>query len=188
MSQKIKNKKGFTLVELLVVISIIGILATVAVPSLFKSIYKAKISDLEADYTSIKSALLSYYADNSKVPTEDIRPSNPIISNYVENISDKSPVGGEYTIIPKISREEIGAIDEKGKLININDPKEIEEINNKFSSFLQVDTVDNREYPQLTEEQFIKLSKDLGEGKVFVDGAYTFDDGLTSIYIGIIEK
>ena len=65
---KNKNNKGFTLVELLVVIAIIGILAVVAVPALFKNINKAKVADLEADYNAIKSAALSYYTDNNKYP------------------------------------------------------------------------------------------------------------------------
>ena len=58
-----KNKKGFTLVELLVVIAIIGILAVVAVPSLFKNINKAKAADIVSDYSAIKAAVISDYAD-----------------------------------------------------------------------------------------------------------------------------
>ena len=65
MFNKNKNNKGFTLVELLVVIAIIGILAVVAVPALFKNIEKAKIAELEADISAIKSAALSYYSDTS---------------------------------------------------------------------------------------------------------------------------
>ena len=65
MLNKKKNNKGFTLVELLVVIAIIGILAVVAVPALFKNIEKAKIAELEADISAIKSATLSYYSDTS---------------------------------------------------------------------------------------------------------------------------
>ena len=65
MLNKNKNNKGFTLVELLVVIAIIGILAVVAVPALFKNIEKAKIADLEADISTLRSAALSYYADTS---------------------------------------------------------------------------------------------------------------------------
>jgi|SRR5699024_5013512 len=65
MFNKNKNNKGFTLVEILVVIAIIGILAVVAVPSLFKNIEKAKIAELEADISTLRSAALSYYADTS---------------------------------------------------------------------------------------------------------------------------
>ena len=65
MLNKNKNNEGFTLVELLVVIAIIGILAVVAVPALFKNIEKAKIADLEADISTLRSAAVSYYADTS---------------------------------------------------------------------------------------------------------------------------
>ena len=71
MLKKKKNNKGFTLVELLVVIAIIGILAVVAVPALFKNIEKGKVADLESDISAIKSAVLSYYTDNSEYPFDD---------------------------------------------------------------------------------------------------------------------
>lgn len=63
MIKKLKKNKGFTLVELLVVIAIIGILAVVAVPSLFKNINKAKAADIVSDYSAIKAAVTSAYAD-----------------------------------------------------------------------------------------------------------------------------
>lgn len=65
MLKKMKKNKGFTLVELLVVIAIIGILAVVAVPSLFKNINKAKAADIIADYSAIKAAVTSEYADGN---------------------------------------------------------------------------------------------------------------------------
>ena len=66
-----KNNKGFTLVELLVVIAIIGILAVVAVPALFKNIEKGKVADLESDISAIRSAVLSYYTNNSEYPIDN---------------------------------------------------------------------------------------------------------------------
>lgn len=84
---KKKNTKGFTLVELLVVIAIIGILAVVAVPALFKNIEKGKVSDLEADISAIRSASLSYYADNSTYPIGDILDANGNVTNT--NIKDE---------------------------------------------------------------------------------------------------
>lgn len=70
MLNKKKNNKGFTLVELLVVIAIIGILAVVAVPALFKNIEKGKVADLESDISALRSAVLSYYTDNSEYPID----------------------------------------------------------------------------------------------------------------------
>ena len=93
MINKKKNNKGFTLVELLVVIAIIGILAVVAVPALFKNINKSKVADLESDYSAIKSAVLSYYTDNNKLPGV---PGN--LANDMDSVPVKSALGeGEYT-------------------------------------------------------------------------------------------
>ncbi|MGL4797099.1 MAG: type II secretion system protein [Paraclostridium sp.] len=104
MLNKKKNNKGFTLVELLVVIAIIGILAVVAVPALFSNINKAKVADLEADYSAFKSAALSYYTDNNTFYVEDknvvqttVDETNAL-SEYMENIPTKSPFDDNYSI------------------------------------------------------------------------------------------
>ena len=95
MLKKMKNNKGFTLVELLVVIAIIGILAVVAVPALFKNIEKGKIADLEGDISAIRSAALSYYADNSAYPTNNSTVS--VLGNELEGLSE--PFGGTYQLV-----------------------------------------------------------------------------------------
>lgn len=64
-NKKKKNNKGFTLVELLVVIAIIGILAVVAVPALMNNIDKAKAAKVVADYSTIKSVVVSQYTEGS---------------------------------------------------------------------------------------------------------------------------
>lgn len=69
LNRKKRNNKGFTLVELLVVIAIIGILAVVAVPTLFKQIDKARVADVNANVSSVKSAAMAYYADTAERPT-----------------------------------------------------------------------------------------------------------------------
>ena len=89
MLNKKKNNKGFTLVELLVVIAIIGILAVVAVPALFKNIEKGKVAELESDISAIRSAALSYYADNGIYPSGKLT-------------GDGSPTGNGSDILKEI--------------------------------------------------------------------------------------
>ena len=62
------NKKGFTIVELLIVIVIIGILATIGFVSFANAQNKAKKSKAEATVAQVKSKLGEYYAENNYYP------------------------------------------------------------------------------------------------------------------------
>lgn len=63
-----KNKKGFTLVELLVVISIIGLLSTLAVVSLSSARQKARDAKRASDVKQIQTALELYFSDQNTYP------------------------------------------------------------------------------------------------------------------------
>jgi type II secretion system protein G len=56
-------KRGFTLVELIVVIAIIAILAAVIAPNAFKAIEKAKVSTALADFKTFRTASYAFYSD-----------------------------------------------------------------------------------------------------------------------------
>ncbi len=56
------NKKGFTLVELLMVVIIIGILVTLAVPNYYRSVERAKAGKAKAAMDAIRKAELQYRA------------------------------------------------------------------------------------------------------------------------------
>jgi type II secretion system protein G len=61
-------KKGFTLVELLVVISVIGMLTAILLPSLARARLQAKILAVNADLRQIGLALECYHMDHKKYP------------------------------------------------------------------------------------------------------------------------
>ena len=58
------NKKGFTLVELMIVVAIIGILAAIAIPNFVAMQYRAKRAEVQPNVTGIKTAELAYDASN----------------------------------------------------------------------------------------------------------------------------
>ena len=68
MLQKLRsNKKGFTLIELMIVIAIIGILAAIAIPNFIAYRDKAYCGQAEHDAQNTLAALSSYYADPDHV-------------------------------------------------------------------------------------------------------------------------
>ena len=61
-------KKTFTLIELIVVISIIAVLAAIIAPNAFQAINKSKASRIAADLKSVKAAGIGFYADVGQWP------------------------------------------------------------------------------------------------------------------------
>ena len=67
----IKNRKGFTLIELMIVVAIIGILAAIAIPKFASLIRKSSEGASKGNLGSIRSALSIYYGDlEGQYPTD----------------------------------------------------------------------------------------------------------------------
>ncbi|MCX6729913.1 MAG: type II secretion system protein [Candidatus Portnoybacteria bacterium] len=62
------NKKGFTLIEILVVVSIIGILATIVIVSVGSARAKARDSKRISDLNQVQNAIWLYYDNNGAMP------------------------------------------------------------------------------------------------------------------------
>jgi general secretion pathway protein G len=69
MERLIRNgKRGFTLVEILIVMSIIGILVSIAVPIYTRSITRTKESVLKSNLFTIRTVIDEYTYDKQKAP------------------------------------------------------------------------------------------------------------------------
>ena len=98
-----KNRRGFTLVELIVVISILGVLAGIAIPRFMSSTEAAKRAKIMADLRTVDSATTIYYATKGTYPdntnaTKDLYKSGLLAAIPVPPSSVKSPDGTTYTI------------------------------------------------------------------------------------------
>ena len=67
--KSLKSNKGFTLVELVVVIAILGILAGIAIPRFLDATASARGAKIVADMRTIESGETIYYAKYAKYPT-----------------------------------------------------------------------------------------------------------------------
>src|ERR1700756_2212942 len=62
------NEAGFTLVELMIFMAIVGVLAVVAIPSYMGAVRQAREAVLKEDLHTMRSAIDSYTADKQKAP------------------------------------------------------------------------------------------------------------------------
>jgi type IV pilus assembly protein PilA len=65
MLSTLRSKKGFTLIELMIVVAIIGILAAIAIPNFLKFQAKSKQSEAKSNLGAIFTGQVSYYGENN---------------------------------------------------------------------------------------------------------------------------
>ena len=70
-----KSKKGFTLIELMIVVAIIGILAAIAIPNFLRFQLKSKSSEGKVNIAAIRTAEESYLAEFGQYVTAAAEPA-----------------------------------------------------------------------------------------------------------------
>ncbi len=82
-----RNREGFTLVELIIVVLIIGALAVIAIPRISTTAATAKSNGCKANIDTLNTQLELYYATNGSWPA-----ALPIISGDTNYFPDGVPV------------------------------------------------------------------------------------------------
>jgi general secretion pathway protein G len=103
-----RGEQGFTLIEIMVVVIILGILAAIVAPNVLGRVDQAQITRVQSDLRGIENALKFYRLDNFAYPTSEqglealvSRPADPNIRNwkpggYLERGIPKDPWGNPY--------------------------------------------------------------------------------------------
>ena len=93
----LSGKAGFTLIELIIVVVIVGILAMVAIPRYFVNIKKARKAKVVSNLGAIRDAIIGYTAANNVAPSVTA-PTTITVSIDGETILTQS-VPANYTFV-----------------------------------------------------------------------------------------
>jgi len=98
----IKNKKGFTLIELMVVVAVIGILASIAYPAYTDSVTKTRRTAAQANLTELESYMERHFTENNTYVGATIAASGIVNDNYTftNPIPDLAATAYTLTAVP----------------------------------------------------------------------------------------
>ena len=96
-----KKEQGFTLLEVMVVIVILGILASMVVPNLMGSQERANMQKAVSDVTALETSLSLYKMDNYDYPTTEQGLEALVEQTDIEPEPRRFPEGGYIKRLPK---------------------------------------------------------------------------------------
>lgn len=99
-ASRAQRQRGFTLIEIMVVIAILGILAALIVPKIMSRPDEARRVAARQDIGSIKQALDLYRLDNSRYPTQDQGLQALIVKPTTDPVPNNWKGGGYLERLP----------------------------------------------------------------------------------------
>lgn len=92
-----RNQRGFTLVELMIVVIIVGILAAVAIPMYQGATERAKASEAVAALGTIRGAMRVYFAEHGTYVNANFTDGDQVTNGSVLDVSDTDLLGRYFS-------------------------------------------------------------------------------------------
>ena len=99
------NQKGFATLEVILMIVVIGILATVAVPRFTDMTAKANTAKIQSDLATLDNAIAIYYMEKGKYPEGD---DISVLQDYVKDVDKLTPPKGKAYIVGETEAKTVG--------------------------------------------------------------------------------
>jgi len=106
MLRKLRNEKGFTLVELVIVMAVIALILSVVIPNLRAMQQEGQLTKAESELQTLKTAIVSYWRNNTNVYPDNITTtltgaspaviSAALADPFETEASSESPTGYTY--------------------------------------------------------------------------------------------
>ncbi len=107
----LKTQKGFTLIELMIVVAIIGILAAIAIPAYQDYITRSKVTEIATAASACKTSVSEYYQSENAAPADtdtagcSSNPTQYVTSLAVANgtitaVSAIANAAGNFVLVP----------------------------------------------------------------------------------------
>jgi prepilin-type N-terminal cleavage/methylation domain-containing protein len=101
MQIKTNNKSGFTLVEIMIVVAIIGLLAAIAIPNFVRARESAQLNSIANNLRILEGAKEQWALENKKSTTDAVATTD--LTTYLKNNTMPVPVVGETYVTATVA-------------------------------------------------------------------------------------
>ncbi|QGG49052.1 type II secretion system protein GspG [Heliorestis convoluta] len=132
LKKVLKDNKGFSLIELIIVVAVIGILLVVIVPKIGGVPIKAQMAGVKSDFLAIETVVKQYYLEYNRLPNEKEIDATNMLDYKLNVTEDQAKDDGGY--IDPWNNLYIYKLDSSGVTVTSKGPDGIEDTGDDTAS------------------------------------------------------